>query len=385
MAPANAAKKILLISHSSHPGGAQNSLLHLVGQLQSLGHSCSILFPSAHGGFIENCSSRGIPCFHMPFQWSLPFPKEGLSELIDDKIRLAADQLKEHQFDLVITNTIVLLIGAELALRLDVPHIVFVLELINSDGSLKPIGLSVDSYIQYLDNKTTGWLACSNSVKRMIVSSGKINPEKVFVFYPKTCGKNNIKNESPRLSPVFRKNKKWKIILIGEQSNRKNPIFGLHVLRLLRQRGCNVYLDHFGVSSSAHEQFMSEINSEGLSKYVRCHGWSKSPLENLPAESIHLITATCEPFGLTVPECIGAGIPVISSRCGGPEEMLPSNCLYDIGDASGCAALLENLMTNEGSYFDAVVETRLMHEGVLDDGKQLESLGIWSQKYFEKH
>ena len=130
---------------------------------------------------------------------------------------------------------------------------------------------------------------------------------------------------------------------------------------------------------------MSEINSEGFSKYVRCHGWSKSPLENLPAESIHLITATCEPFGLTVPECIGAGIPVISSRCGGPEEMLPSNCLYDIGDASGCAALLENLMTNEGSYFDAVAETRLMHEGVLDDGKQLESLGIWSQKYFEKH
>ena len=146
---------------------------------------------------------------------------------MDDKIRLAADQLKEHQFDLVITNTIVLLIGAELALRLNVPHVVFVLELINSDGSLKPIGLSVDSYIQYLDSRTAGWLACSNSVKSMIVGSGKINPEKVFVFYPKTSGKNNIKNESPFLSPDFSKNQKWKIILIGEQSNRKKPNFWL--------------------------------------------------------------------------------------------------------------------------------------------------------------
>lgn len=376
-------KKILLISHSSHPGGAQNSMLHLINQLNKLGHSCSILFPSPHGDFIDNCLSRGIPCFHMPFKWSLPNPIEGLSGLMDDTIRLAAEQLKEHQFDLIITNTIVLLIGAELALQLDIPNIVFVLELINDDNSLKPVGVSVESYIQYLGNKTNGWLACSNAVQNMIINLGKIQPEKVLTFYPYTCAINSFKH-APQPKQDTQTSQDWKIILIGEQSNRKNPAFALSVLQLLRQKGHEVFLDHFGVSSSAHEQFMNEINIKGLSKHVYCHGWSESPLNNATAKSIHLITANCEPFGLTVPECIEAGIPVISSRCGGPEEMLPNNCLYDIGDTTNCATLIENLIINEKEHLETLHTSRMTLENVLNDGKQLKSLKTWTEKYFEK-
>ena len=376
-------KKILLISHSSHPGGAQNSLLHLINQLDKLGHSCSILFPSPHGDFIDNCLSRGITCFHMPFKWSLPNPIEGLCGLMDDTIRLAAEQLKEHRFDLIITNTIVLLIGAELALHLDIPNIVFVLELINNDDSLKPIGISVESYIQYLDNKTNGWLACSNAVQDMIINLGKIKPEKVLTFYPHTCSTNSFKH-APQPRQDSQRNQDWKIILIGEQSNRKNPVFGLSILQLLRQKGHKVFLDHFGVSSSAHQQFMNEINVKGLSKYVYCHGWSESPLINATAKSIHLITANCEPFGLTVPECIEAGIPVISSRCGGPEEMLPNNCLYDIGDATSCATLIEKLMIDENEYIETLYASKSILGRILSDKKQLETLSTWTEKHFKK-
>ena len=378
-----ASKKILLISHSSHPGGAQNSLLHLINQLEKLGHSCSILFPSPHGGFIENCIARGISCFHMPFRWALPNPVEGLCGLMDNTIRLAAEQLKEHQFDLIITNTIVLLIGAELVLHLRIPNVVFVLELINADDSLKPAGISVDSYVQYLDNKTSGWLACSNTVKNMLIDFGKIKPEKIFTFYPQTCNKDSFRSLADS-EPDITKNKIWKIILIGEQSDRKNPVFGLSVLKLLQQKGHEVHLEHFGISSSAHEQFTSEIIRQGLSDFVHCNGWSEAPLNNATAKSIHLITANCEPFGLTVPECITAGVPVISSRCGGPEEMLPNNCLYNIGDIASCTTLIESILGDEKEYQKTLSTSRLTLEKVLDDKKQIESLRKWTETHFSK-
>ena len=129
---------------------------------------------------------------------------------------------------------------------------------------------------------------------------------------------------------------------------------------------------------------MNEINVKGLSNYVYCHGWSESPLINATAKSIHLITANCEPFGLTVPECIEAGIPVISSRCGGPEEMLPNNCLYDIGDATSCATLIEKLIINENEYLETLYASKSILGRILSDKKQLKLLSAWTEKHFKK-
>ena len=320
----------------------------------------------------------------MPFRWALPNPAAGLSRLMDDTIRLNAEQLKVHEFDLIITNTIVLLIGAELALHLQIPNIIFAQELINADDYLKPVGVSVDSYIQYLDNKTSGWLACSNAVKKMLVDFGRINSEKILTFYPHTCSKNSFKYLS-RPKPDVPKKQSWKIILIGDQSNLKNPVFGLYVLNLLRQKGHEVHLDHFGRKSSAHDQFISEINIQGLSKFVHLNGWSEAPLNNATTKCIHLVTSNCESFGLTIPECISAGIPVISSRCGGPEELLPNNCLYDVGDIANCATLVENIMIDDKQYQKTMSLSRSMLGKVLNDRKQIESLGSWAEMHFAKN
>lgn len=61
---------------------------------------------------------------------------------------------------------------------------------------------------------------------------------------------------------------------------------------------------------------------------------------------INLVCVNSEPFGLTVPESLYLGIPNISSRCGGPEEILDAEYTYEVDDVDGCVRAIERVISD---------------------------------------
>ena len=77
--------------------------------------------------------------------------------------------------------------------------------------------------------------------------------------------------------------------------------------------------------------------SKKLNIYKRIHflGWVDNPYKYIKHSNILVCTSQTESFGNVIVEAMICGIPVISTRCGGPEEIINNDVdgfLVDIGD-----------------------------------------------------
>jgi glycosyltransferase involved in cell wall biosynthesis len=72
----------------------------------------------------------------------------------------------------------------------------------------------------------------------------------------------------------------------------------------------------------------------------------------MSAAAVLLVTSTVETFSLVTVEALSSGIPVVSTRCGGPEEIIVEPSLGRISDPNPealSAALLD--VTASGTCF----------------------------------
>ena len=332
--------KLLLVSHSCDKGGAQTGLTTLAKALLNEGHNCSVLFASPSGDLIGEFNSMGVECLYMPFPWALPVPSNALLELCRPEIELASAELKEKQFDAIITNTVTQIQGAEIAHRLSLPHFIYTHELLNQDPALRPRGCSTKDYLQLLNSRTAGWIACSGVAAEELLSSG-INRSDLIIFHPISPTAITSKKPNTQTPSKFRN-----LILIGEQSKRKNFSFAITVANALIKRRHNIKLHHYGIPGSETAPIHRAVQRFGLEDHIIFHGHRPNPAQQIPDASIHLITATSEAFGLTIAECIGHNIPVVSSKCGGPEELLHNEALYEINNLEECIYRLESLLND---------------------------------------
>ncbi len=372
--------KILLISHSSDLGGGQKGLLYLLDQLMSMGHQCSVLVPKEHGQMNDACQRRAIDCYYFSYQWALPIPSNDLLIKQRPELDAVANELKPKGINLIISNTIVLLVGAFLAEKLSIHHAIYVHELIKElDSNLRPRGICANNYIRLLNHKSSGWITCSQKVRDSLLEINNLSTIKPEVLYPYSWSHLDVTSPSWARDNQM-DNSPWHLVLIGEQSRRKHPAFGVLVLNALRLRGHNIMLDHYGIESDGAQDLMAMINRLGMGPFVTLHGWTANPISALPSKSLHLITAKSEPFGLTIPECIEKGIPVIASRCGGPEELLPEEWLYPVDDLAACVQAIETFLADLKASDQLFNSCTTQLNIKLNQQKQKESLSLWLTK-----
>ena len=144
-----------------------------------------------------------------------------------------------------------------------------------------------------LDQRSCGWLACSEVVKQMLQIEGEIASKKVHTLPPR-----GFDLSHPLVGWSEGVPKPWRLVLIGEQSFRKDPAFAVLVLHTLRSRGHQIGLEHYGIAGNAQESFDATVTRLGLNHWVQLHGWHCDPASELDRSCIHLIAAKSEPFGL---------------------------------------------------------------------------------------
>jgi glycosyltransferase involved in cell wall biosynthesis/SAM-dependent methyltransferase len=324
---------ILIFSHSCNIGGAENALISMVSELGNE-HTITISFPNTQGPLIDYFTSKNIKCVSLPMGFSLPNPHEALvkfSQVCNDNV---IDQIRKLKFDMIICNTIVTLHGLLLAKILKIPSILYAHEKLEFDTDLAPHGCSSKFYLELVGMMSNHIICASEYIKKSFTPFNN----KVSVLYPFTEYTQTI--ETPTINDAL-----VSISVIGIKSVRKNTHFAITVLKALRLRGMNVELHLIGQNGSGMHLLEKKLTIRAEPN-IYLHPNQSDPYTIGNGKKITLITAICEPFGLTMVESLFRGIPVVASKCGGPEEVLPKSYLYEVDDLDSCVRNIEEVVSN---------------------------------------
>jgi len=131
----------------------------------------------------------------------------------------------------------------------------------------------------------------------------------------------------------------------------------------LQLKGIDQSLLLIGHRGTTTSELTKTIHRRQVKSSVTIVGELSDPYRLANGQPINLISSIVEPFGLTAIESLARGIPVVASRCGGPEEILPEKLLYDIDNYDQCAKILEQLWSN---YSDACLEAKKIYAGIVE-------------------
>lgn len=346
-------KKTLFVSHSSYFGGAEKALTDLIQLIQDK-YEIDVLLPSSKGALCHFLRKNNIRFFTLPIGFSTPDLSKFLFDYADSQVNQLLLDLKPRAYDVVISNTLVCLHGALIARELNVPHIFWAHENLNLDVDLATKGFSPNFYNKVLSSLSSH-IICGSKYTENLFDKSEISTSVLYPFTPYDDLKNKFSNFSMPLvnkilifiKSIFQRtfNSEVTLLVIGSRSLRKNTHFSLTVLKALRLRGINAELHIVGHGGSGKQKFKRQ-QSIRKEKNVFFHRAIDSPYLLGGKNKINLVCATSEPFGLTVPESLFKGIPVISTRSGGPEEVLDAEYLYDVDDVNGCVLSIENVLNS---------------------------------------
>ena len=115
----------------------------------------------------------------------------------------------------------------------------------------------------------------------------------------------------------------------------------------------NLKLNIIGAGSE-REKLESLTKKLGVEKNVVFHGYQNKSFiaEILSSSEAFLMCTHHEPFGIPVVEALACGCPVVSTKCGGPEEIhkvVPGIHLVERDDYEQMTMELENILNNSAS------------------------------------
>lgn len=120
-----------------------------------------------------------------------------------------------------------------------------------------------------------------------------------------------------------RKKGPLQLITVCELLPIKNLELQIEVLAVLNHSGFPAELTIVG-DGPKHRDLLHHAKHLGVFSSVHFMGWQESlEVANLlRLANIYLCTSLQETFGLSILEALSCGIPVVSTRCGGPEDLI---------------------------------------------------------------
>lgn len=143
----------------------------------------------------------------------------------------------------------------------------------------------------------------------------------------------------------------WRLMYVGRFAEAKGIGVLLEAFARLRSRGRNVELELVGGASATGTAGRFIRHAEALGIGDRVSFADEVPWTELPARlgraDIFVLPSYSEGLPLVLLEAMACGLPIVSTRCGGPEEIVNDRVgvLVDVGDpdqlASGMAFAMD--------------------------------------------
>jgi len=120
-------------------------------------------------------------------------------------------------------------------------------------------------------------------------------------------------------------NKKIVLIFVGRFAEEKNPHLPILITAKLKEKGYDIFLNLVG-DGPLKNKIKKLIQDFRLNDNIRIWGWLRNReeiFEILRNSDILLFTSKQgEGLGLVILEAMSQGLPVIATKCGGPEEII---------------------------------------------------------------
>ncbi len=191
-------------------------------------------------------------------------------------------------------------------------------------------------------SKMNGIVCVSEQAKQSFIETIG-HPEKAKTVY-NLIPSERIIEKSNEVPPL--KRKKFTLITVGRLIPDKRQDRLLSATKRLRNEGYDfdVWIVGGGVSENELKKYCSENNLDN----VVFTGMQSNPYSYMKEADLFVLTSRREGFALVVPEAMACGLPILSTACTGPTEIL-NNGEYGIlvensseGIYGGIKAVLDN-------------------------------------------
>ena len=156
----------------------------------------------------------------------------------------------------------------------------------------------------------------------------------------------------------------WRLLYVGRFVEEKGLRVLLEALAKLRRRRSAVSLTLIGghPATGTSEPFLPQVAALGLSDCVEFR--DAVPPEEMPRHmaefDLVVLPSFYDSFGIVLIEAMACGLPVVATRCGGPEEMVDDSVgsLVAVGDAEDLADGILAVMEGYGGYDREAIRRR---------------------------
>jgi glycosyltransferase involved in cell wall biosynthesis len=325
--------RILIVMHNAGTGGVEQSILTLCKFLNREHFEPILVFPS-DGPLMRTFEDIGIKMITSPVEWLIP-PKyireKGQEEdyyynkflfKLNDRVRNLQGIIDSNGIDLVHSATLTVADGAIAARVSGVPHLWHIHGHYNADFDFLPI-TTVYSLVESLSAKV---VAVSKSVRdsigKYISCKGKIDVVYNGLDLEKLDKDRNVDSSLFREFPKLRDKKI--ICLIGRVYKIKGiDLFVDAAIKVLQERDDVAFLI---VGPIGDRNLFNQMNEK-----IRVHNRLDSIVfaglrDDVQSILKHVYLMVCaspkEGFPYVLLESMAASTPVLSTRCGGPEEVI---------------------------------------------------------------
>lgn len=350
--------RALFLSHDSSLYGAQRSLLGLLSRLDRTEVDAMVVAP--HDGPLNDAiADLGIPVtVRRVVHWiaagvdtrksRLQISRDCLSGL-KARVWALARHIERNQIDVVYTNTVISIEGALAARVTRRPHIWHLREQVSGNSQLKS---SVPAWlVPHVVGRLSARAIVNSCYLGQAYARGEIKT-KLSVIYngvdPMPFDLDRAEAARSVKAELGLNFAARLVVLIGTVIPRKGQmLFARAAARVARSSPDSVFL----IVGEGDADYIREIKafgvSAGIAKSLRFLGWRDDIPRLLAAADVLVVAADEEPFGRTVIEAMAAGTPVVSTRCGGPEEIVidqVTGLLVHRRDVASLARAIEHII-----------------------------------------
>lgn len=326
-----------IFNHEYILGGGEISFLDLLSEVRQFG-VVPVAFLPAKGEISSCLDSKGI-------EWhEAPWPHLNLMSIPSffKRITATSRQFSGQNLDLVHVNGArSMLYAGPAAKRIDVPCLWHV-RVLERDMILDRIRAHYATEI----------IANSRAVSASLAAV--VGPEKhVDVIYNGFDLVTADKVKPMDLRKEFGLPDAPVVLCVGRFTMEKAFEDAIISCGLLQDKGREVALLMVGESAAEDGKYEQEIRSLAASKGVRnvvFAGWRSNVHSLMKSASVLLLSSHRESFGRIIVEAWISGLPVVSTDCGGPRELiedLSSGLLIPVGDVKAMAGAIERIVIDK--------------------------------------
>ena len=324
--------KILVVAHDSNfNGGANRSLIMVMEKLiKDYGVFFEVITPKKNGPLNKKLDEMNIKYYSLPYFGAVSVIRDdGKDWMRRGKVFFGYyienlwsiifhRKLKNSEFDLVYTNTRLPILGALIAKRLNIPHVVHAREFL---GDRPLFGKWGYKEVYRFSSRI---ILISNSLRNDFANH--VPNDKLIAIH------NGI--DSPLgLAPAFLNNKNKKnsifnILITGRLVPDKAQLDAIKATELLiNENRKKIHLHIVGSTPNIYDKWYADglykyVDENGLNGFVTFHGEVSDMVAIRKGMDIELMCAPKETFGRVTVEGMRSGLFLIGTNSGGTPEII---------------------------------------------------------------